>query len=73
MKVSDLIAYLSTQDPEALVVEEVPCSNNEYVEITAQKETVHCGVIEGRHSRRYRSGRGRIPCVVLTFDVSPVG
>lgn len=74
MNVRELIQYLSTQDPEALVVEAVPTISDEFVELRpadGEEATQICGVKEGKHARYYKAGRGRIPCVVLTYDNAP--
>lgn len=70
MNVRELIEYLSTQNPDALVVEEVSLSSDEFVELTAEHRVAFCGVDQSGRGmgRLYKAGRGRIPCVILTVD-----
>lgn len=75
MNVRELIEFLSKQNPDALVVEDIPVTNGKYVELSARGDVVLCGVNEGsRYTvRTYTQNRGRIPCVVLTVDHEPRG
>lgn len=72
MNVRELIDALSKFNPEALVVEEVPTSDGEFVELEySGEQLVYCGLKDGRYARLYKKGLGKIPCVILSYDSEP--
>lgn len=68
MNVREMVEWLSKQNPEALVLLD---SSGEPMPELKGVGTVNVGLTHGKQVRRYSVKRGRIPAVVLDYDINP--